>query len=317
MPIIQTKNNTGTSVPVNGSLVQGEIATATGVPKLYIGNAAGNPVIIIGTIAKQVLSSIAITGGAINNTSISASSINTSALTLANGSTVTAVDTSVATLGTSTTALASSNAIKSYVDAIGTSILKNIYTFESSGTYTKSGSDVNKIKVMLVGAGGGASCQHESGGAGGYSEILIDATSVSTVAVTIGIGSVGGTYYGNSGQGGTTSFGGYISASGGYGANQNQTHSGGHGGFGYGGTVNTNGGGGTGHASGYNNPTNGSSGIGGASYFGGPNNGCHAGWGISDLGAPGSGGGSSSGNAHNGQPGRSGKNGICIIYEFK
>ena len=318
MPKIEAKINTGTGVPANGTLLQGELAIASGTPKVYVGDASGNPVIIMGTIAPQSDNAVTITGGSINNTTITASSVNTTSLTLGSGSSVTSLDTSSSTLGTSTTAIATSNAIKTYADTYGTGVLKNIYTFTSTGTYTKSGTDVTRIKVMLVGGGGGARCQHESGGAGGYAERMLDATGITTVAVTIGTGSAGGGYYGNSGQGGTTSFGGYLSATGGYGANQNQSHSGGHGGFGYGGAVNLAGGGGTGHAIGHNNPNNGSSGIGGTSFFGGPNNGCHSNWGISDVGAGyGSGGGATAGNGHNGNAGRNGKDGVCIVYEFK
>jgi len=319
--VIQTKYNAGGTVPTNGSLVQGELATAIGATKTYVGNASGNPVTIIGSVAKQLSSAVAITGGAITNTPITNSSVNATSLALASGTIVTALDTTTYTtssvMGTSSTTLASSAAVKSYVDAYGTGTLVSIQTFTSSGTYTKS-TGVTKIKVMLVGGGGGARCQHESGGAGGYSEQVLDATGITTVTVTVGTGSAGGGYYGNSGQGGTTSFGAYLSATGGYGANQNQTHSGGHGGVGSGGSVNTHGGGGTGHALGYNNPNNGSSGIGGTSYFGGPNNGCHAGWGFSDPGAGfGSGGGAQAGNGWNGNAGRDGKAGVVIVYEFK
>jgi hypothetical protein len=321
MPVIRIKNNTGTTTP--SSLKQGEISVTIGTPNMHVGNAAQTPVKIVGSLAKQTANNVAITGGAINNTSVSASSLTASQLTLNSGVSATAIDNTSYSSGTglmstSSSTIVTQNATKTHVDAFGATVLKNVYTFTGNGTYTKSGSDVKYVRVCLVGGGGGARCQHESGGAGGYAEGFFDVSGVSTVSVTVGGGSGGGGYYGNSGQGGTTSFGGYLSASGGHGANQNQAHSGGHGGFGYGGSINSAGGGGTGHAIGQNNPNNGSSGIGGQSFFGGGNNGVHSNWGFGDPGAGyGSGGGSTSGNGHNGNAGRDGKVGICIVYEFK
>ena len=59
-----------------------------------------------------------------------------------------------------------------------------------------------------------------------------------TVSVTIGGGGDGRNYHQGCGDGGTSSFGSYVSASGGYGANRNWGHSGGHGGIGSGGAMN-------------------------------------------------------------------------------
>jgi hypothetical protein len=170
---------------------------------------------------------------------------------------------------------------------------------------------------MLCGAGGGGTAYSIGGGAGGYAERIIDATSISTVAVTVGIGTNGASYYSNIGQGGTSSFGGYVSASGGYGADQNYGHSGGHGGYGYGGTVNSTGGGSGSH----NNMdqwshSNSPDVTGGTSYFGGPMAGAHTSRFGSNHGAPGA-GGTCVANNHNGQGGFAGQNGIVIVYEYK
>ena len=83
-------------------------------------------------------------------------------------------------------------------------------------------------------------------GAGGYAEEIIDVTGVSSISVTVGQpGSWGGTYYsGGAANGGTTSFGNYMSASGGNGANRNYQHCGGLPGVGSGGNLNIYGGGG-------------------------------------------------------------------------
>jgi hypothetical protein len=83
----------------------------------------------------------------------------------------------------------------------------------SSQTWTKP-TNCKKILVQLVGGGsvsGTASGSSYGGCSGGYSQKLIDVTSVSTVSVTVGTYAFDTT--GNSG--GTSSFGAYLSATGG------------------------------------------------------------------------------------------------------
>ena len=118
----------------------------------------------------------------------------------------------------------------------------NMQVFTSSGTYTKS-AGVNQIMVRLVAAGGGGSGHYEAGGAGGFSEKIINVTGLSTVSVVIGTGGTGTYYSGRSGQGASSSFGTFMSATGGDGANQTYQHAGGLGGIGAGGDVNMYGGG--------------------------------------------------------------------------
>ena len=93
----------------------------------------------------------------------------------------------------------------------------------------------------------------------------VDVTNVSSVSVTIGNPGGGTNYSGCGGNGNTSSFGSYCSASGGYGANCRQGRAGGIGGNGSGGQLNVYGGGGNGYGSNYSYGSH-SSGI---SYFGG------------------------------------------------
>jgi hypothetical protein len=197
--------------------------------------------------------------------------------------------------------------------------LKNIFTYTTNNTYTKSGTDVRQLRVICVGGGGGGRGYGESGGAGGFAELWLDATSITTVTVTIGGGGGGGVYYGYSPSGNTTSFGGFCSASGGNGANNNQDHTGGQGGIGSGGNLNFHGGGGRGHinchTSSHHNP-----GHGGNSFFGGSTPGVHYTSRSQDNSAFGAGGTGSNfynNGANNYDRGFDGQAGVCVVYEYK
>ena len=191
------------------------------------------------------------------------------------------------------------------------------YTVAGSYTWAKP-PGCTSILVRAVGGGGGASGYCESGGAGGFAERLIDVTSVTSVAVTVGGGGAGAAYVGTTGglstNGGTTSFGSYITATGGFGSNRNFNHTGGFGGVGSGGNINLYGGTGTGHT---NSIGNGAVSRAGESYFGG-GAGCNRNnvTGKNGNGAPGAGGpgnrtddGSAAGGA--------GEDGAVIIWEYK
>ena len=95
----------------------------------------------------------------------------------------------------------------------------------ASGTYTPT-PGTKKFRVTIIGGGGGGgSGQTNSagyvsagsgGGAGGVARKTIDVTSVSSVSVTIGSGGNPGVFSSSQpGDGGTTSFGSYMTAGGG------------------------------------------------------------------------------------------------------
>ena len=315
MPKIKFKNSvTTTAVPTNGSLAQGELVINIADQKAWVGDPAGNPTKVIGTLANQNSNAVSITGGSISVTSWNSSAATVSTATIG-GTAITEIG---ATSGTGSKLMSSGGAKFIADDALKTR-LKGIYTYTSSGTftYTKSGSDVSTIHVLCTGGGGGARAYSEGGGGGGFTEKVIDATGITTVTVTVGGGGAGGVYFGFSGDGGTSSFGGYCSASGGYGSSRNSQHCGGHGGIGYGGNINTYGGMGGSH----NNMDQyagscASGGIGGGTYFGGCMAGDRPNWSQSEVGAPGTGGVAISPD-HNGQGGRTGRAGIVIVYEYR
>jgi hypothetical protein len=185
--------------------------------------------------------------------------------------------------------------------------LKSIQVFQPSsetsggdfnGTWTRP-SGVTKIHVKLVGGGAGGSQSGRGGGAGGYAEKIIDVTSISSVNVT-----VGGRVLSNT-NGNSTSFGSYLSATGGFTNHFSGNGSGGIGGIGSGGDINSRGGGGSSQHS------NGGS-AGAASYFGGGSFGQQTSNQGVYPGAYGSGGA----GCNNGYDAGAGARGICIVYEY-
>ena len=188
--------------------------------------------------------------------------------------------------------------------------LTSMQVFTGSGTWNKP-TGVRFIKVQVQGGGGGGSGHGESGGAGGYSERVIDVTSVSSVSVSVS-GEVNGTYYSGAGDnGGGSSFGSYCSAGGGFGANRNNQHSGGLAGVGSGGDLNIYGGGGQSHHN--------YSSVGGSSFFGGAVAAGHPQGGNfshnhQSHSAPGSGGSGGYFNSHRGSNGRPG---LVVVTHYK
>jgi hypothetical protein len=318
MPIFKFRNSTSSgTTPSNGELIHGEIAINIENQRIFEGTASSTTVKIVDTMALQQPNSVNISGGAISVTNVGTSTtaaVTASSLVLGG----TTVSGSAAAPDNSSSSSVPSAASSFYrVDEIRGK-LKNVYTFTSNGTYTKSGPDVSRIHVIVMGGGGGGRAYSECGGAGGYAEKLINASSISTVTVTIGGPGSGGPYFGFSPGGGTTSFGTFVSASGGTGANAHIQHNGGLGGIGSGGELNVRGGGGGGH----NNmdqysPSCAPGGEGGIGFFGGGTPGAHgSGAQPADVASWGAGGVAIS-PSHNGQGGRNGRGGICIIYEYK
>jgi|TARA_Y100000022_G_scaffold73948_1_gene63692 hypothetical protein len=187
-----------------------------------------------------------------------------------------------------------------------------ITVFTSSATWIKP-AGVSKIYVRLVGGGGAGSGVGETGAAGGYSERLIDVSGVSQVSVTIGLGSTSPTYYSGAAGGGTSSsFGSYMTCTGGGGGNQSHQHCGGLPGLGSGGDFNQYGGGGSGHEY-YSGVTGGASYWGGSGASGHPQGGQYSA-NHQTHAAPGAGG---SAGYHTSYVGAVGRDGICVIWEFK
>jgi hypothetical protein len=315
MPKYKFKNsNTASTVP--SSLVAGEVAFNLSDGRGWQGNSAASVTKIIDTVGKQAANNVAITGGSLAVTSVGATA---QAAAVATSTTI--GGTALANISSDPRSVATNAVLTNYaaqnLAVEAGSKLKNVFTYTGgTNTYTKSGDDVRIIHVIVCGGGGGGRAYAESGGAGGYAERVIDATGITTVTVTVGGGGAGGAYFGFSPGGSTTSFGGFVSAPGGGGANAHIQHNGGLGGLGSGGQLNVWGGGGGGHNNQDQYNGNGAPGHGGVSFFGGSQPSGHGGQQPSDVAAWGS-GGVATNPAHNGQGGRNGKGGICIVYEYK
>ena len=188
--------------------------------------------------------------------------------------------------------------------------IKGMSGYTSTGTWSRP-ANVRYILVQVQAGGGGGSGHGESGAAGGYSERVLDVTSISSVSCNIG-GGGGGTYYSNAGGNGNgSSFGPYLSAGGGHGANRHNQHNGGLPGVGSGGDLNIYCGAGGSHEQR-------SAGMGGASFFGGPGpsghpQGGHFAHNHQGHSSPGTGGTSGYFSGHRGADGRPG---IIVITEF-
>lgn len=316
MPSFKFRNSTSSGATPS-SLEIGEIAVNIANSTMFEGNNSALVVKIMDSVAAQPANNVAITGGSMSVTNVgttTSTAVRASSLTVGG----TTLSTSVSDPSSNTSNAVPTNYSAVNLTAQGQDKLKNIYTFTSSGTYTKSGSDVRRLHVLVCGGGGGGRAYSECGGAGGYAERVLDATSITTVSVTIGGPGTGGAYFGFSPGGGTTSFGSFVSASGGTGANAHIQHNGGLGGVGSGGDLNARGGGGGGHNNMDQYSSNcGPGGEGGISFFGGGTPGAHSsGAQPADVAAWGAGGVAVS-PSHNGQGGRNGRGGICIIYEYK
>jgi hypothetical protein len=104
------------------------------------------------------------------------------------------------------------------------SLYQVIYGLPGTYTYTKSSAAQSLIVECYGGGGGGHACDGMNigfpGAGGGYCCLFItDASSISSVTVTVGDGGSAGAYIGpaTGGNGGTSSFGSYCSATGGEG----------------------------------------------------------------------------------------------------
>ena len=188
---------------------------------------------------------------------------------------------------------------------------RSMQVWTSSGTWSRP-NNCKSIQVVVIGAGGGGSGKCESAGAGGMSRRVIDVTNTSSVSVTVGNPGGGTNYAGCGGNGNSSSFGGYCSASGGVGANCDRQHNGGYGGNGSGGDLNVYGGGGNG----YGNWASYGNHAAGASYFGSSQPSSHNQGNYSHRHQSHCAWGAGGNGSQFGDRGARGREGIVVVYEY-
>lgn len=190
----------------------------------------------------------------------------------------------------------------------------SIQVYATPGSYTHTvPAWAKRLRVRLCGGGGGgggssASAAAGGGGAGGYAEGVVSVTPGQTIPVIVGAGGVGGAAGLPGTAGGTSSFGTFLSATGGGTARlvvSGVPITGGEPGQGTGGAIALQGG----YGAEGSNAASCPGGHGGASYFGGGGNGGFP-TGIAGR-APGSGGGGGWSNGNN--TGGNGAPGIVIV----
>lgn len=125
--------------------------------------------------------------------------------------------------------------------------LQNMVVFNNAGVSTWDVPDIlqqgRKCQVTVIGGGASGGAASDStkrgggGGGGGYSKSLLDLTGVTSVTVTVGSGGAS-VSTGNGTSGGSSSFGSYLSATGGQYGYGGASTSGGSSGNGAGGDVN-------------------------------------------------------------------------------
>ncbi len=264
--------------------------------------------ITVGKIADRSIPTEDISNSTVSSAKLAAGSVDLGSSITTNSLPVSRGGTGLTSVGSANRVLSTNNANNAleYRDAG----FSGIQVFTGSGTWNRP-SGVRYIKVKLVAGGGGGGGHGESGGAGGYSERVIDVQDVPSVSVSIG-GGGGGTWYANAGGNGSgSSFGPYMSCGGGHGANRQNQHSGGVSGNGSGGNLNIHQGSGGDHHHSY--------GMGGATHFGGAAPSGHPQGGNfahnhQGHAAPGTGG---TGGYFSGHRGSDGRPGLCVVEEYK
>ena len=220
--------------------------------------------------------------------------------------------------------------------AKGSLIARRIYNTPGTYTYSPSDSKVRAIRVIVQGAGGaggatqatGSGSFAAAGGGGGggtaISDLLLATAGVNGATITVGSGgAANGNWATPGGNGGSSSFGAFLSATGGAGGAGGQSNglanvqAGGNKGFGVGGNF-LNLEGGPGQYSTSFSQFNFCSGAGGSSYFGGGAVPIYPASGNGLTPTTAGGGGSGAGFTQNSGAGvgGNGANGIVLVEEF-
>lgn len=266
--------------------------------------------IVTGNIASRTLGTSNLADGNITASQLAANAVDLGSGITTNIMPINKGGTGLSSVGAGNTLLRTNSSGNAYEYAYTGP--NSISVFTSGGTWNRP-SGVRYIRIKCQGGGGGGSGHGESGAAGGYAERVLEVAQngINSVSVYVG-GGGGGTYYsGAGGNGDYASFGPYVSAGYGHGANRQNQHSGGVSGSGSGGDLNIHQGGGGAHHDSF--------GPGGTGHFGGPApsghpQGGHFAHNHQGHAAPGTGG---TGGYYHGHRGADGRPGIVVVEEYR
>jgi hypothetical protein len=215
-------NEAGTSKKVTGSQLKAYVNSGDGAlaAKDTVATAdIDNLAVTTGKLAADAVDGTKIADDAIGNEHIATGAVNADSIA---ADAVGADELNVTGNGTAGQYLASdADGSMTWTDLPAGGGFSNMQVFTSSGTWTNPGS-VEKVKVTVVGGGGASpttpSSTIKSGGGGGGAAIeVISFPSATNVPVTVG------------GNAGTSSFGGYCSATGGSNSSNGNATAGGNG----------------------------------------------------------------------------------------
>ena len=145
--IITKNSSTASAVPAGGDLVAGELAINTTDKKVYTKNSSSSVVQVVGTLGNQDANSVSITGGAINGTTIGASTATT-----VRGTTVTATTGFVGSLTGNVTGNITGNTAGTHTGAVIGDVAGNVTA--STGTSSFNSVDINGTLNMNSGTVG-------------------------------------------------------------------------------------------------------------------------------------------------------------------
>jgi hypothetical protein len=204
------------------AVTDGNIIVGDGTNWVAESGATARTSLGLGSIATQASNSVTITGGSITGiTDLAVADGGTGQGSYTDGellignSTGNTLTKATLTAGSGISVTNGSGAITIASTAAGG--FSDMQVFNSPGTWTNPG-NITKVKVTVVGGGAGGGGQYRGGGgAGGAAIEVIPFPSGTNVPVTVGGGGNcnGGTPSSTGNAGGTTSFGPYVSASGG------------------------------------------------------------------------------------------------------
>jgi hypothetical protein len=135
--IVIKNSSTASAVPTSGDLVQGELAVNVTDKKLYTEDSGGTVVKLVGSLGNQESNNVAITGGAVNGTTVGATTASTGAFTtLTSNSTTTLNGTTIPASKTLVVTTDIGSTVQGYDADTAKTDVAQTFTISQRGTVT-------------------------------------------------------------------------------------------------------------------------------------------------------------------------------------